>query len=148
MSLWENMCPAVRALNPKLDPARGARSFDEAAEKMAEPKRERDLQNQLYALLYRRGHRPRMQRMDRKSNLAIGMPDICFEFYGRSVHWEVKMPGKDPEPEQIAVMQALEREPNFAAVRVIRSYREGLDHLTELAASLSQPLSPEAPPTE
>ena len=95
-------------------------------------KSEKQLQNQLYALLCRRGHKPRMQRMDRKSNIALGMPDIAFEFYGASVLWEVKMPGKNPEPHQQKVHDELRAEPNCAIVRVIRSYAEGLHHIEEM----------------
>jgi hypothetical protein len=123
-------------LNPHLAPPDHkilVQEFDEAVRKIGEAKNEKALQNQLYSLLYRRGHRPRMQRMDRKSNIAIGMPDICFEIGGKSCHWEVKMPGEDPRPEQAKVMAELEGPPNFAHVRVIRSYREGLEDLAALA---------------
>lgn len=99
---------------------------------VGEAKSEKQLQNQLYALLCRRGHKPRMQRMDRKSNIALGMPDIAFEFYGASVLWEVKMPGKNPEPHQERVHAELRAEPNCAIVRVIRSYAEGLHHIEEM----------------
>lgn len=102
-------------------------------------KSEKQLQNQLYSLLFRRGHKPRMQRMDRKSNIAIGMPDIQFSYYGQSVEWEVKMPGKNPDDIQAKTHRELEAEPNCAIVRVIRSYREGMAHLDELANARREP---------
>lgn len=99
---------------------------------VGEAKSEKQLQNQLYALLCRRGHKPRMQRMDRKSNIAIGMPDIQFSFFGQTVEWEVKMPGKNPDEEQARMHDKLRAEPNCAIVRVIRSYAEGLHHIEEM----------------
>lgn len=95
-------------------------------------KSEKDLQSQLYQLLYRRGHKPRMQRTDKRSQLALGTPDISFEVNGLSVHWECKMPGQKPKPHQVEMMSALAEPPNSAIVRVIHSYREGLDHLSEI----------------
>lgn len=129
-----NVVPAhILARMASKDRPAGVAGFlpTECAE-VAIAKSEKHLQQQLYSLLYRRGHRPRMQRMDRKSNIAIGMPDISFEVYGQSVHWEVKMPGKNPEPAQISTMEALTAPPNGAITRVIRSYREGLTHIEEL----------------
>jgi hypothetical protein len=101
-------------------------------EAVAVAKSEKQLQQDLYSLLHRRGHRPRMQRMDRKSNVAVGMPDISFEVGGRSCHWEVKLPGKHPTGDQIRTMAELAAEPNCAYVRVIRSYREGLEDLEKI----------------
>ena len=107
---------------------------DECAE-IAVAKSEMELQGQLYSLLYRRGHRPRMQPTRKRSQIAPGMPDIAFEIHGLSVHWEVKLPGKNPTPQQYKCHRELAAAPNGAIVRVIRSYREGLDHLAELEDS-------------
>lgn len=124
----------LERMNPK-DRQKGIAGITTAeCAEVAEARSEKHLQQQLYALLYRRGHRPRMQRMDRKSNIAVGMPDIAFEVYGRSVLWEVKMPGKNPDQEQERCHAELSAEPNCAIVRVIHSYREGLDHIQELVA--------------
>jgi len=106
---------------------------DECAE-IAGAKSEMELQGQLYSLLYRRGHRPRMQPTRKRSQIAPGMPDIAFEIHGLSVHWEVKLPGKNPTPQQYKCHRELEAAPNGAIVRVIRSYREGLDHLAEMSS--------------
>lgn len=140
-SMWDVLSPYARKMNPHLAPPDAkilAQQFDDAADRVGEAKTEKQLQNQLYSLLYRRGHRPRMQRMDRKSNIAIGMPDISFEIGGKSCHWEVKMPGKNPEPEQVKMMAELEAVPNCAHVRVIRTYREGLDDLNALQKHLRE----------
>ena len=122
----------LERMNPKDRPKGVAGMTTSECAEVAEARSEKHLQQQLYALLYRRGHRPRMQRMDRKSNIAVGMPDIAFEVYGRSVLWEVKLPGKHPTPDQERCHAELRGEPNNAVVRVIRSYREGLEHLQEL----------------
>lgn len=97
-----------------------------------EARSEKDLQQKLEQLLLRRGHLPRRQRMDRRSNMALGMPDIQFEIFGHSVHWEVKFGAGRTTAEQDKIIAGLQAEPNRAIVRVIRSYREGLDHLQEL----------------
>ncbi len=132
MSLWENMSRDARRLNPHLNPAHGSEKFDAALAEKSAPKKEKELQNQLYALLYRRGHRPRMQRMDRRSNIALGMPDISFEVGSRSIFWEVKLPGKNPTDEQSKMISELEAHPNCAHVRVIRSYKDGIEDLQRL----------------
>lgn len=110
---------------------KGGRTAQECQEAF-EAKSERELQNQLYSLLHRRGHRPAMQRMDKKSNVAIGMPDIIFAVNSRACYWEVKLPGRNPTSEQNRMMAELAGEPNKAHVRVIRSYKEGLEDLDSL----------------
>lgn len=144
MSLWDHLPPQSRALNSHLKPPDAkilAKKFDEAEKSIADAKSEKHLQQQLFALLHRRGHLPKVQRMDRKSNITVGHTDISFEVYGKSCHWEVKMPGKNPEPAQEKMMTGLQSDPNCAHVRVIRSYREGLDDLNELHRHLGEALN-------
>lgn len=124
----------LRCMDPKDRPKGPAGMTARECIEVAEATSEKQLQNQLYSLLYRRGHRPRMQRMDRRSNIALGMPDIAFEFHGQSVLWEVKLPGRNPTAEQEKCHRELEAAPNEAIVQVIRSYREGLDSLAGLEA--------------
>lgn len=104
--------------------------------RVAIAKCEKELQGQLEGLLRRNHIIPVRQRMDRHSNIAIGMPDISFSCHGRAVFWEVKMPGKNPDDAQVAMILALTRPPMSAHVRVIRSYREAFE---DLAALLSTP---------
>jgi len=47
-------------------------------------------------------------------------------------YWEVKLPGRNPTPEQSRTLAELAGDPNSAHVKVIRSYREGVDDLNNL----------------
>lgn len=95
---------------------------------------EKQLQNQLEALLRRNDIVVIRQRMDRKSNIAEGLPDIMFavgeEGEGTPVAWECKMPRENPTPKQLQKHEEMRR--NGWTVRVIRSYHDGLTHLIEL----------------
>jgi hypothetical protein len=44
----------------------------------------------------------------------------------------VKLPGRNPTPEQSRTLAELAGDPNSAHVKVIRSYREGVDDLNNL----------------
>jgi len=44
------------------------------------------------------------------------------------------LPGKNPTPQQYKCHRELAAAPNGAIVRVIRSYREGLDNLAEMSS--------------
>lgn len=93
---------------------------------------EKELQRQIEQLLLRHDILPTRQRMDRKSNIATGMPDISFSVHGRAVYWEVKMPGEKPAPEQISAITRLSCNPMNAHVRVITSYVEAFIDLQYL----------------
>lgn len=96
---------------------------------------ETELQRQLEQMLLRHGIQPTRQRMDRKSNIAVGMPDISFSVHGRAVYWEVKMPGRDPDPDQVAMIAKLSAAPMSAHVRVVTSYMEAFTDLQSLLKS-------------
>lgn len=116
---------------------RMAGRFDAAMGQIAQAKTEKQLQGQLEGLLRRRGVlMPIRQRMDRKSNVAIGVPDILFSIDGRAVAWEVKLPGQNPRPEQEKAHA--EMRADGWRVDVVRSYDEGiaiLDTLTRKEAA-------------
>ena len=95
---------------------------------------EKELQRQIEQLLLRHGIRVTRQRMDRKSNIAVGNPDISFSCRGRAIYWEIKMPGRRPDPDQIRAMAELSSPPNSAIVRVITSYIDAYDELQRLLA--------------
>ncbi len=132
-AIWKHASPDVRALNPRLDPARLAGQFDAAAARVADAKSEKQLQGQLEALLRRRGVKWVIRpRTDRKSTIAVGTPDILFSVPGRAgaVAWEVKMPGQHPRAEQVAAHEAMRAD--GWRVDVVRSYAEGLAILNAL----------------
>jgi hypothetical protein len=98
--------------------------FDHAAAP-ALAQSEKHLQEQIEGLLRRSGYFPIRQRMDRKSNIVIGCPDILFASRaGRAMAWEVKMPGQKPRPEQEQAMAAMAHA--GWSVAVITSYDEVL----------------------
>ncbi len=72
------------------------------------------------------------QRMDRKSNVAIGTPDILGVRDGIPFAWECKMDGRNPTPEQVAAMEHMSR--NGWRTAIVRSYDE--------ARSLFESLNP------
>jgi hypothetical protein len=134
-----------------MSPEDRQRFFPEAGFKPALPlvppaKDEKQLQGQLESLLKRNGIIPVRQRMDRHSNIAVGLPDIMFSCLGRACFWEVKMPGKSPTADQQKMLDDLARHPMCAHVRVIRTYSEAV---IELHALMSlppfKPNKPEVP---
>lgn len=105
---------------------RMAGRFDAALEQVALAKTEKQLQGQLEGLLRRNGvQMPIRQRMDRKSNVAVGVPDILFSIPGTgAIAWEVKLPGQTPRPEQERAHAAMRAD--GWRVDVVRSHDQGL----------------------
>ncbi len=99
-------------------------------QQIAIAKTERELQNQITAMLRRNGIWPIVQRMDRRSNIAIGSPDIVFAVKGRPVAWECKLPGKKPTAEQEDAMRIMSA--NGFLCDVIHHYDEALGIFNEL----------------
>lgn len=141
------MAIASRSILPnhvleKLSPEDRQRFFPGAAGMTAKEaaqvpvaKEEKQLQSQIEQMLRRHGIEPTRQRMDRKSNIAEGMPDISFSVGGRAVYWEVKMPGRKPDPEQVKKIAILTAPPNSAIVRVITSYVQAFQELNVLLSA-------------
>ena len=100
-----------------------------------EARSEKELQGHISSLLSRNGIPFIVQRMDRKSNLALGWPDFTFCLNGRFCAWEVKMPGKFPEDHQEKVIQKI-RECG-GLVEVVRSYEQALKILESWKAKKS-----------
>lgn len=93
---------------------------------------EKELQNQIEALLRRRGYIPARQRMDKRSNLAKGMPDFFFSVNGCAVYWEVKFGKGSTSPEQDSMILKLTEHPNKAFATLIFDYQHALDCLRNL----------------
>lgn len=109
---------------------------------VAVAKSEKELQRQIEQMLRRHGIEPTRQRMDKASNIAIGLPDFSFSVHGRAVYWEVKMPGEKPRPEQAAMLEKLAAPPMSATVAVITSYVQAFEALTAMLEETSAPLGP------
>lgn len=123
--------PSTRKLNRHIFEEQSSRvddlaaKFDNAIKEVAAPKSEKHLQDQIEGLLRRNGYFPIRQRMDRKSNVALGCPDILFASKrGIAIAWEVKLPGQRPRPEQTKTHQEM-RAAGWV-VSVVRQYEDAL----------------------
>jgi len=138
MADLQHLSPECRRLNAALfrereeETQRMVGRFDAALEKVAEARSEKQLQCQLEGLLRRHGVRfPIRPRTDRKSTINEGAPDLMFSLpCVGAVAWEVKMPGQNPRPEQLAAHEAMRAD--GWRVFVVRSYAEGLEILKGL----------------
>lgn len=68
-------------------------------------------------------------RMDRKSSITVGWPDITFAVDGTPIAWELKFLGA-LSPDQVRVKAAMEK--HGWKYRVIRSLVEAQEHLRDL----------------
>lgn len=124
-SIRKLMSPADRAPLGK-----AAMTNDEAQAKM-DGKREKDLQENIAALLRIRGIAFFRQRMDRKTTGTVGWPDFTFAINGKAVAFEVKLPGEQPTPEQNACILAMDR--NGWHVVVVHSEQQAIEQLEALS---------------
>ena len=114
MSLPSSPSKSFVAANPHLYGPRAVAGLMSASkpvppESSAEPLTEKRLQDQIEQMLKRLGCWVIRQRMDRRSNVAIGTPDILFAWDGAAVAFEAKLPGKQPTTEQRQAMAHMER---------------------------------------
>lgn len=94
----------------------------EEAEASQMAKSEKELHEQILSMLMREGICAFRARMDKKSTIAKGHPDIWFAIGGRACALEVKMPGKPLRPEQEQVISQMRQ--NGWLVEVVHSYME------------------------
>jgi len=126
--------------------ALGLRTQDELAAAAA-VKTEKELHRHIGNLLRLRGIEFFESRMDRKSTMKIGTPDFlfCVAFKPRpdnttkslltwpiAIGWEIKMPGKDLDPEQAAMAERMSSAPNGWRCQVIHSVDEAIAELRKL----------------
>lgn len=95
-SLPENI---LRRMKPSDRKAMGLLTSEEAGAKCV-AKSEKELQQQISGLLDLRGIPYARQRMDRRSNVVEGWPDITFALYGQAIAFECKHAGRGLDPEQ------------------------------------------------
>lgn len=102
--------PIPEHIRQKMNPedrqivGKAARTNEEAAA-LQEAKSEKELQNLIVNYLRLRNIVVGRQRMDRKSNLIIGYPDIWFAFNSVPIAFEVKLPGKSLTSEQLMMLE-------------------------------------------
>ncbi len=99
-NILKRMSTADRASYPKQMTA-------EEALLRFEAKSEKELQQQIEAFLTLREVLVVRQRMDKKSNVKVGCPDILFVEGGIAYAFEVKLPGKLPTDEQARAMKQM-----------------------------------------
>lgn len=107
---------------------KAGRTFEEC-EADRQAKSEKELQNQIAALLSIRGIPFIRQRMDKKSQVRVGWPDFTFCLNGKFCTFEVKMLGKNPDIEQSKVIQEILDSGGWCAV--VRSCREAIKWIDE-----------------
>lgn len=67
-------------------------------------------------------------RLDRKSTVQVGVPDLIFAFHGVPVALEAKVRGRKPTPEQRGWLKALEMDGwVVSVVRSMKDVQEALD---------------------
>jgi hypothetical protein len=104
----------------------GATSPEQDQEKR-EKKAEKELQQQICALLSRYSVIYLKPAMFKRSTLPIGYPDLTFVYWGKPFAWECKVekPGTvrgEPRPEQVRMLNALAG--NGWNVSIIRSLEQ------------------------
>jgi len=122
----------LRRIAPKDRKAMGkAGMLPEEAEAVQVAKSEKELHTQILSMLMREGIHAFRARMDKKSTIAKGHPDIWFALGGRACAMEVKMPGKPLRPEQEQVISLMRQ--NGWKVAVVHSYAEARAALDQFA---------------
>ena len=111
--------------------ALGLKTQEEAA-LAAEIKSERDLHKAVGNLLRLRGIEFFESRMDRKTTRRKGEPDFLFALERAAVAWELKLPGRQLDPEQEKMFQKMSAKPNGWICRIIHSVDEALSELKRL----------------
>lgn len=100
------------------------------AQSKLDGKREKELQENIAALLRQRGIWFARQRMDRKTTGVVGQPDFLLAIKGRAIAWEIKLVGKYLTKEQNACMRDMES--NGWICIIVRSERQAVDALNYL----------------
>lgn len=70
-------------------------------------KNEKQLQNNIVRLLGLHGVVAIRQRMDKKSNVVVGCPDILCAIHGTPCAFEAKMPGEKPTKDQYDIQEKM-----------------------------------------
>lgn len=105
-------------------------TLEEHAEKN-DWKNEKEFHEKLMQYLRMKGVRVIVHsRTDRPTTNQAGIPDLLFVYAGIPCAWELKLPGKNPTPEQVQCMGDMAAD--LWSVRVVRSIQEAVEILREL----------------
>ena len=110
---------------------------------IAEAKSERELQEQICALLRRRDVPFIRPAMFKKSSLIPGWPDITFVYRGIGLGWECKSASAKPTPAQIEMHTHMERA--GWRISIVRSLRQAMDVLNQIDSGQHKSAGPENP---
>lgn len=111
-------------------------TLEEHAEKN-EWKNEREFHEKLGQYLQMKGVRTLVHsRMDRPSTNQAGTPDFLFVYLGVPCAWELKLPGKNPEPHQIQCMDDMIKD--GWSVHVVRSIGQAVEILSQIENRTTQ----------
>lgn len=136
----------VRLVSKRDRAALGLKTRDELCA-AAEIKTERDLHKHIANLLRLRGIEFFASRMDKRTTRPKGEPDFLFSVsykpqpdntaaalmtWAIAVGWEIKMPGRQLDPEQQKMFSRMAAAPNGWQCRVISSVDEALTALGEM----------------
>lgn len=105
---------------------------EEKAPTRAELKSEKELQEQITGFLERNGTVVIRSRMDKKTSINVGTPDLLFSIRSRAVGFEVKLPGQKPTEQQRNMMQRMTE--NGWICRVVESYPQAVKIFYEISA--------------
>lgn len=117
----------LRLMNPADRPKGAAGKLRSEIAAAHEVKSEKQLQNQLEDWLRLKGVVVIRQRMDRKSNTVMGLPDLCFCMNGIAFGLECKIQNKSAMPHQQQVMERMTA--NGWRCGVVHSLKEMMDVL-------------------
>lgn len=100
---------------------------NEDAQASLTARKEKQLQENIAALLRLRNIWFMRQRMDRKTTGTLGAPDFIFAVNGKACAFEVKLPGEKPTDEQVRCHIAMCANGWF--VRLVHSEAEAIQQL-------------------
>ena len=121
----------IKRMSREDRPAGKAGMTTEELQAKAVVRLERELHNLCLSLCRQRGIAVGHARMDRKSTYTEGWPDLSMCINGQAVFVELKLPGRDLDPEQVKIRHALLDIPNhgrYYVCRSLESFRKVLDY--------------------
>jgi hypothetical protein len=128
-----NLPPNILRRMAKKDRPKGnAGLLPEEAEAKQDDREERAIQIDIETDLLRRGIISSRPRMDRKSTIRKGWPDLTLAYCGRFVGLEVKTATGKLSPDQRDCLAALRKKPSRAIAVVVRSLAEVIELLAIL----------------
>lgn len=118
----------LRMIDPKIRATMGkAGMTSEEGVAKFEARSERELQQQIESWLRLQRIEVLRPRMDKKTGIKVGWPDLSLSIHGAFVSFEVKTATGTLSPDQERQHALMRAEPNCAQVHVVRSLQEVID---------------------